>query len=855
MFPDEGVLFPGMTWSLYRQEPHFSSQIDACAQILSDVLELDIRTLLYADRPSEDAQHLLRQAKYRHPILFAVSYALSKLLRSWGIRPSVLLGIGLGEYVAACEAGIFSLADGLKIVAARGNATDQLPQKATNGAHGIIGAHHSAMSSDVLEKFRSEFDGLAMYPPREVVADASGAILTREQATDVEYWIGRGLISGTTGPDATSLGRLQCGFLLEVGQKTSLTSRVEQAGFRAVSVIRDHGQRGDDCESLLEALGEMWVEGVKIDWAAFYRGQNRNRVSLPVYPFRRNRYCLQPRAEYSGANHIEQNAVDMKRGAVHPLLGRRWSSSGQTKIYESLISANSPTFLKDHRLVDTAIFPGAAYAEMALAAARLEFGNRPIRIEEIKFERALMLSDEQPCHIQTIVHRNANDTFSFEIARHIVSQGGDAEDSWQTHSTGCFAALDPASAAIERIDLARLKGRIAKPDALEFINDEFIKYGPGFRGLQELWTEGQEILARVELPPELSALTKSYKFHPVLLDSSLQAIGAITSRIPGAKAALPVRLLNWDIYSDVPQSFWVHIKLGGALGQVGSDQEVRDIAMCMFDDDGAPIARIAAYERRELASDLLQGSVSAPELLYELVWTEHSLCASGAAVSAATGILILTDDEQASAEMASHLSSRRKCTIATHHYLGNGGIESAIKRIANEAALRTGNLEVLFMRVGERDIDLARLCEMLLRSVQQILRDIQGTTASISIITRGCQSVCGSAVNQVTQVSGASLWGFAAALGKEHPDLRCISVDLDPAMNFDAAAVARELGRADGEDLVAYRGITRYVARLRKLAVSDPSAEPYPFKIAIGESSSEGTLTWTRSKWSFARRD
>ena len=113
----------------------------------------------------------------------------------------------------------------------------------------------------------------------------------------------------------------------------------------------------------MQGLAELWTRGVKVDWAAFHLHETRNRLSLPTYAFQRRHHWPE--------TVPAETTASLTRKAVHPLLGQRWSTSPRIKAYENFISADEPGYLKDHSVMDVAIFPAAAYCEMALAAARL----------------------------------------------------------------------------------------------------------------------------------------------------------------------------------------------------------------------------------------------------------------------------------------------------------------------------------------------------------------------------------------------------------------------------------------------------------------------------------------------------
>ncbi|MFN8500615.1 SDR family NAD(P)-dependent oxidoreductase [Kouleothrix sp.] len=332
---------------LYAGEPVFRAQIDRCAKLLRPHLGLDLRAVLYP--PAEAGAAPLTRTSTALPALFAFEYALAQLWMAWGIQPQALLGHSLGEYVAACLAGVFSLEDALALVALRGRLFEQLPAgamlslplaeaevapllggrlsiAATNApeqcvvsgpaaaidelaaaldARGqpfrripIDVAAHSVMVEPILGEFRAFVSRLRLRPPQiACVSNLTGGWLTPEDATDPEYWVRhlRHTVRFASGL-ATLLGDADR-VLLEVGPGQALAGLARRSPARTTQVVlaslpREHaGERA----GVLAALGQLWLAGLAPDWAGVHNGQRR-RVALPTYPFERQRFWIDPPA-------------------------------------------------------------------------------------------------------------------------------------------------------------------------------------------------------------------------------------------------------------------------------------------------------------------------------------------------------------------------------------------------------------------------------------------------------------------------------------------------------------------------------------------------------------------------------
>jgi acyl transferase domain-containing protein/acyl carrier protein len=265
LFTGEGSQYVKMAEGLYQQESVFCEQLDLCSKILLPLIGLDLRDILYPSASDIDEMAMrLEETAIAQPMIFAVEYAIAQLWIAWGIKPKAMIGDGLGEYVAACISGVFSLEDALRLVAVRDKSE---------------------------QSFRAELQEIKLSKPKiPYISNVSGDWITAAQATDPQYWVRqlRQTIEFADGlkvllQDAESV-------LLEVGaSKPDL-----QHQHIVLTSLRDPQEQRTDLEVLLKALGQLWLAGVAIDWEAFYADERRYRVPLPTYPFERQRFWLEP---------------------------------------------------------------------------------------------------------------------------------------------------------------------------------------------------------------------------------------------------------------------------------------------------------------------------------------------------------------------------------------------------------------------------------------------------------------------------------------------------------------------------------------------------------------------------------
>lgn len=369
MFPGQGAQYCGMGAGLYRNEPEFRDTLDHVAQKLEEQLGLDLRELLYPDpEHAEQAAERLNQTQFTQPALFAVEYAMARLWMSWGIKPDTMIGHSIGEYVAACLAGVFNLDDALSLVSARGRlmqaaprgsmlavalpesamsqhlphdvslaAVNEMGQCVVAGpsariaelkssleerditCHPLATSHafHSAMMDEVLAPYAERLHGVVLQPPRiAFLSNLTGTWISDTQATDPGYWTRhlREAVRFAAGLEVLLENPQQV--LIEVGPGAvlaGLAARSPQWNSSHVSVSTTGRARDADgeYESVLMGLGRLWLSGLNLNWHGFYQHEKRCRVPLPTYPFERTRFWMEAASPASREHTALAKAADI----------------------------------------------------------------------------------------------------------------------------------------------------------------------------------------------------------------------------------------------------------------------------------------------------------------------------------------------------------------------------------------------------------------------------------------------------------------------------------------------------------------------------------------------------------------
>lgn len=392
MFPGQGAQYVDMGRDLYKHESVFRSAVDRCFEILEP--ELNLREVLF---PQEDRQawaaEQLTQTRFTQPALFVVEYALAQLWQSWGIRPAAMIGHSIGEYVAACLAGVFSLEEGLRLVTHRARLVQaqpggemlaiRLPEKAilplldgelsiaalnapslsvVSGPSDAVAAleeklagqrvafrrlstshaFHSAMMEPVVAPLTERLKSVSLSKPAiPFVSNVTGKWITTAQATDPHYWASHLRQAVRFSDGVAELITDSPRIFLEVGPGHTLGQMVRQHLAKlpqqaALSSIGYSKNSIPESAEVLTTLGRLWIAGSYVDWPSFYSGQKRCRVPLPTYPFERRRYWIE--AAKPAATVVSIGESDPKyaaRESNYPVgMGKTTGSDGSASGFE-----------------------------------------------------------------------------------------------------------------------------------------------------------------------------------------------------------------------------------------------------------------------------------------------------------------------------------------------------------------------------------------------------------------------------------------------------------------------------------------------------------------------------------------
>ncbi len=710
LFTGQGAQFPGMGRRLFDTHAAFRATLLRCEELLRPYLDRPLLSVMHA----EPGDPLLDRTSYTQPALFALEYALAELWRSWGVEPAALMGHSLGEDVAACVAGVFTLEDGLKLIAARGRLMQALADDgemaavftdedrvraalaryrgdvsiaAVNGPNSIAISGRRAAIQSIVEQLRHEgvsvrpmSAGRAFHSPLmdpmldefhkiasevrfsaptiPLLMNVTGRVATAGDVLGADYWTRhvREAVQFKAGME--TLHQRGCGLFVEIGPGATLLGMgrrclPDDAGVWLNSLRKDR----DDWQEILASLASLYVQGVQVDWPRFDAGYRRRRVVVPAYPFQRERYWTE------AAPSLARQRVAMESAGSHPLLGRRVRSALKEILFEQRLGAQTLPFLADHQVFGTVLFPATGYIEIAAAAAEEALGPGRHTIENLSIADPLALTHDETVILQAALTPDGDGSAVFQLFSGDEAADGRVE-SWRLHASAVVRRAgdggeQPQTPALD-VMKRQCQVRVSIEDEYAALRAQGLEYGASFRGVTELWSGDEATLGAVDLPA-VAGDPSAFHLHPALLDACLHVIGPLLARLSDSAAGthtyLPVTVDRVRVLRKPGRRVWSGATIRSTTA---GPQETVVTDLSVFDETGELVATIEGLHLKRATREALrratQSSVS--DWLYEIAWRPGAAPAASDRKVLAGTWLVLSDGTSVSVETAQRLAGQ-----------------------------------------------------------------------------------------------------------------------------------------------------------------------------------------------------
>jgi NADPH:quinone reductase-like Zn-dependent oxidoreductase/malonyl CoA-acyl carrier protein transacylase/NADP-dependent 3-hydroxy acid dehydrogenase YdfG/acyl carrier protein len=810
----------------------------------------------------------MRHTSFAQPALFAVEMGLARLWQSWGIGPDVVLGHSVGQYVAACVAGAFSLEDGVRLLAERGRLFGSLPEggrmvavfadadhvenlaaefprvsvAAYNGANTALSgpgadleqivatcfddgircswldtshAFHSELLEPALDEFESYVAQLKFaVPTLPLVCNRTGAVITTATPLNAQYWRRHAREPVQFAESVRTVAQLGCSVLMEIGPQPILTAaalRVWPESSPAPRAIASARKGTDARGQITEAVAAAYVAGHRPDFAALHHVPRRS-VELPTYPF-------QHRSIWHKTTGIRSDGR-----ATSGILGFAQDLASGDTVYTSRLGIKTQPWLADHIIYGTWVVPGATYVAMVLAAV-----ETPAQVQDVFFYEPILLADKDSRELQLTLQSNDGQGLMFQVHSRPY---GDREAEWSLNAKGSVVtgvedepAPDPTDTA-DSLDVVLERLTCVSP---QLLYDAFVEkdlcLGPVWRSsLKSLWVGEREAVGEITVGDELAEYVGREPIHPVLLDlcTGIAAAAAIPlaqlTDVP-SDLFLPLRYARVVLRERMPRRFYCRARW--RTGDVDSETQVFELDF--VDQDGSVLGGIREFTAKRAPREALLRSLGADatRLLYSIGWRESAPPESSSGAEVANGAWIVCGFDELAAELPD--SIRFEPTSDPEHL---------VRLLAEAKDLGTPVSGIVWSVTGRPSPEepsaefTARLESEIgdLLGVVSTLLTEKGVNlpGGLWIITeRAVATEAGEPVDPVQ----AALWGLGRVVIAEQPMLRCRLVDHDGSDDV-VHMLATLLGVPGGEPELALRQGKFLVPRVVRWASSGYLAVP-----------------------------
>ncbi|ORW34944.1 polyketide synthase, partial [Mycobacterium palustre] len=851
VFSGQGSQWASMGADLLANEPAFAAAIAEVEPLIAEESGFSVTEALTAPEKVSGIDRV-------QPTIFAMQVALAATMNSYGVRPGAVIGHSMGESAAAVVAGALSLEDGVRVICRRSRlmatisgsgamASVELPAQqvlselmargvndavvavvaspqstviggATETVRELVAAweqrdvmarevavdvaSHSPQVDPILDELYDVLAEIEPLTPEVPYYSATSFDPREEPYCDANYWVDN--LRHTVRFSAAVQAALEDGYRVfgELSPHPLLTHAVDQTARSldmTVAALAAMRREQPLPQGLRGFLGDLFATGATVDFSVLYPHGHLVDAPLPAWT---HRSLLLSRDGHS--SRALRSSV-----AVHPLLGQHVKLPEQPErhVWQADIGTATLPWLADHQISGTAALPGAAYCEMALAAARTVFGEES-GVRDVRFEQMLLLDEET--HINLTATAEVPGALAFVVETN--------EDGARTRRASAVlqSGVDgetPAAHDIEAL-LAAHPSRLDGDDLRDAMDLCGIQYGPAFTGLAAAHTAdgaGTTVLAEIGLPSVIRTQQTSYGVHPALLDACFQSVAAHPSVANASLGGLllPLGVRELRTYGPVHTARYCYSRVTAATG--GAVEADIDI----LDKHGAVLLAVRGLQMGSGISPSGARAKLMAERLLTVEWQQRQL-PEVATAEAGTWLLVSTSDAAdmvaAAYTDAMKLQDAECATLSWHLQADHPAVAQQFRDEVEKGGY-AGVVVVTAPKGGAPDDESpvrgGDYVHHLVRIARE-LAELQGESPRLFLVTRNALSVLS---EDVPNLDLGGLRGLLRVIGSEHPHLHTTHIDVDE--QTAAEQVVRQLLLVGpGEDETAWRNDEWYTARL-----------------------------------------
>ena len=685
IYTGQGSQWVGMGHALYESEPVARAVMDRCEEVFREVRGVSLLDVIFGRNGADEnlgdtaweqpALYTLECALtalwssvgIRPSVVLghsvgeiAAAQAAGVFSLEDGMRFAAARGTLMSQMAFGTMAAIFAPPEQVAAQVEAHNANSDsvgLSIAADNGAHQVVSgpvedieaiverfealeirarrlnttkAFHSALVDPILGGLEDALKGLEVKSPSlTFVSNLTGQVVESGMALDVEYWKRHAREAVAFASGIRAMAEQSVDVVVEIGPHdilgTMATLAWPDSAPPALASLRRpprDGSSPDPETSFIDAVAAAYEAGMDVRFEGLYAGEKRRRISLPSYPFQRERYWV-------------QQTRQRRQSAGHALLGERHESARGEIMYETEVFPSDPAWLNDHRVFGRLVAPGALYGAMATAAALAE-GSGTVVVEDFQLHNPLVFAESDAADGSNELGRTVqvflDDSEQVGSSNVQVFSKG-IENEWILHIEGRVSTGTQVPEAGGRVDLDALKARLSPADVPDYYRakaDTGINLGPFFRTLGDVWSAPGEALGEVMLPEAVGR--NDLEVHPLLMDGCFQVIGVARNMTgaPGEATYLPFGWERFWLSRQMPDQLVCHVIMGETPTTAESDSdsqpEVLSGEMRIYDLNGVLIGGFTGYTvKRATRAALLSAFEGVNDLLYEIDWRDIPL--------------------------------------------------------------------------------------------------------------------------------------------------------------------------------------------------------------------------------------